>query len=244
VTEDQINTRSSSQITKPAREPLTKEGFDRAKESIKKAQDTGSWPKKEIPQSIAVAKDTIEKTYPTEKMYPKKEVREKMLASYPGQKETIPPKIKKELTEEAIKLDTITMEPGEKETQKTTELPKVKPFAEKEVAPSTSPQAPEIFKAQGGAEPLKRIMKAQGEMDQEKTAYQESAPERMKTRIEHKQVEVPSEAKSYVPPSQIPLEKPAPQSVVEPTPQEVTQPLKTKQKSFISRTFAKIFRKK
>jgi len=244
VTEDQINTDSSTQITKPAREPLTKAGFDRAKESIKKAQDTGSWPKKETPQSMAVVSSTVKKTYPTEKMYPDAKVREKVLDSIPNQEETIPSEIKRELTEEAKKLDTIKMEMEAERAPKTTELPKVKPFEEKEAAFSPPTQTPETFKAQGGAEPLRRIMKAQEEMEQERADEQKSAPEKMKARVERKQVEVPSEAKKYVPPSQIPLEKSVPQPVAEPTPQEVTQPLKTKQKSFISRTFAKIFKKK
>lgn len=244
MTEDQINTGSSSQITKPAREPLTKKGFDRAKESIKKAQDTGSWPKKETPQTIAVVSDATEKTYPTEKMYPKKEVREKMLDSFPNQKQTIPSEIKEELTKEVTKLNTMAVDIKKEKTPITTELSKVKPFVKEKVASSSPDQTPEVFKAQGGAEPLKRIMKAQGEMDQEKAAYQESASEKMKTRIEHKQVEVPSEAKSYIPPSQIPRAKTIPQPASETAPQEAAQVSKPKQKSFLSRTFAKIFRKK
>jgi len=244
VTEDQINTGVSSQITKPTREPLTKAGFDRAKESIKKAQDTGSWPKKETPQSIAVASDTVEKTYPTEKMYPKKEMREKTLNSYPNQQPTIPSEIKEELTKEAEKLNTITMEAEGEKTEKKTELPQVKPLIEEKATTSPPTQASETIKAQGGAEPLRRIMKAQKEMDQEKAAMQESAPERMKARIERKQVEVPSEAKDYIPPSQIPLEKSVPQPTVKPAPQEATQPLKTEQKSFFSRVFGKILNRK
>ena len=243
MTEDQIKT-EDSQITKPipVKEPLTKTGVDRAKESIKKAQDAGSWPKKEIPQSITGTSDAVEKTSPTEKMYPKKEVREKMLESYLGQKETIPPEIKEELTKGAEILETVTMETGEEKTPKTTELPKVGTFVEGNVTPLPV-QAPETLKAQGGAEPLKRIMKAQKEMDQEKVAYQESAAERMKTRIEHKQVEVPSEAKDYIPPSQAQRKKSIPQPTIEPAPQEAAQPLKPKQAPFLSRAFRKIFGK-
>lgn len=244
MTEDQINTGSSTQITKPAREPLTKAGFGRAKESIKKAQDTGSWPKKETPQSIAVTSNTVEKTYPTEKMYPDTKVREKVLDSIPNQEETIPSEIKRELTEEAKKLDTMTMETGGEKTEKKTELPQVKPFIEEKATPPSPAQVPETIKAQGGAEPLRRIMKAQEEMEQERADEQKSAPEKMKARVERKQVKVPSEAKKYVPPSQIPLEKSVSQPVAESTPQEATQPLKTEQKSFISRVFGKILGKK
>ena len=244
MTEDQINTEASSQITKPVREPLTKTGFDRARESIKKAQDTGSWPKKETPQSMAVTSDTVEKTYPTEKMYPKKEVREEKLDSFPNQQPTIPSEIKGELTKEAEKLNTMKMETRREIVEKKTELPQVKPFAEKKAVPPPPAQAPETIKAQGGAEPLRRIMKAQKEMEQETVDLQKTAPERTKTRIEQKQVKVPSEAKDYIPPSQIPLKKPVPQPAVEPAAQEATQALKTEKKPFFSRTFDRIFGKK
>jgi hypothetical protein len=66
----------------------------------------------------------------------------------------------------------------------------------------------------------------------------------MKARVEQKQVAVPSEAKKYIPPSQIPLEKSVPQPVAEPTPQGATQPLKTEKKSFLARVFGKILGKK
>jgi len=241
VTENTTNAEDNSKIIKPVvKEVLT--GVDRAMDSIKKAQNAGSWPKKEIPQSPTVTSDAVEEIYPTEKEYPNPEARGKILNSIRNQEPTIPPKIKKELTEEAHKLDTVTMGTEGEEAQKTTKLPKTQPFIEGTITPLPT-QAPETIKAQGGAEPLKRILKAQEKVDSENAALQEDAEAKMKARILKKQVEVPSEAKNFVPPSQIPFEKPIPQPTIEPTPQEATQPLKSERKPFLSRTFRKIFGK-
>lgn len=258
MAEDRTNTENPSQTTKPIiREGLV--GTDRAKESIKKAQDTGSWPKKETPQSITRTSDTVEKAYPTEKKYPKPEVQEKTLDSFPNQEETIPVEIKKEVVPSTpaqapeifkaqggaeplrriLKAQEEMDQEGEK-TPITTELPKAKTFVEGNVTPLPV-QAPETFKAQGGAEPLKRIMKAQEEMDQEKAAYQESAAERMEARVRLSPARIPPEGKDYKLPSQTPRKKPIPQPTIGSAPQEIQQGSKLEQKPFYSRIFRKIF---
>ena len=148
---------------------------DRALKSIQRGQEKGKW-------STPKPAYTGEPVPPqTEKKYPTQEEREEALAKMPGE-ETVPLEIKKELTEETKRIHTTAMEGGEK---KQAESPKVKPSIEEKVAPSST-QAPEILKAGGGAEPLKRILKAQEKMDREKAALKESAPERAKARIKQK----------------------------------------------------------
>ncbi len=181
---------------------------DRALKSIQRGQEKGKW-------SIPKPTYTGEPVPPqTEKKYPTQEEREEVLAKMPGE-ETVPLEIKKKLTEETKRIHTTAMEGGEK---KQAELPKVKPSIEEKVAPSST-QAPEILKARGGAEPLKRILEAQKKLDREKAALKESASERAKARIKQKQVEVPS-------------------------PQKATQVLKPKREPFSSRVFRKILGKR
>jgi hypothetical protein len=207
---------------------------DRALKSIQRGQEKGKW-------STPKPAYTGEPVPPqTEKKYPTQEEREEALAKMPGE-ETVPLEIKEELTEETKRIHTTAMEGGEK---KQAELPKVKPFIEEKVAPSST-QAPEILKARGGAEPLKRILEAQKKLDREKAALKESASERAKARIKQKQVEVPFEAKSYRPASQIPKdEEPTPQPTTEPVPQKAAQVLKPERKPFFSRVFRKILGKR
>jgi len=90
--------------------------------------------------------------------------------------------------------------------------------AQKKIDEIKEGPAPEILKARGGAEPLKRILKAQEKMDREKAALKESAPERAKARIQKKD------------------EKP--------TPQKATQVLKPKREPFFSRVLRKILGKR
>ncbi len=149
---------------------------DRALKSIQRGQEKGKW---STPKPAYTGEPVPPQT--ELKKYLTQEEREEALAKMPGE-ETIPPEKKEELTEETKRIHTTAMEGGEK---KQAELPKVKPFIEEKVAPSST-QAPEILKARGGAEPLKRILKAQEKMDREKAALKESASERAKARIKQK----------------------------------------------------------
>ncbi len=77
--------------------------------AIKRAQKKGTWPERE-PQNEGNPRE--------EKQYPTPEEQKKALASIPFSYETIPSIIKKELTAEAKKLNTMMMEKAEPEPKK------------------------------------------------------------------------------------------------------------------------------
>ncbi|OGM77121.1 hypothetical protein A2197_00015 [Candidatus Woesebacteria bacterium RIFOXYA1_FULL_48_16] len=108
---------AEDEVKKEEREPLT--DLERAKKSLENAIKKGAWsasePQKEFnPQE--------------EKEYPTKEEQEKKLSSAPFSLETIPPKIKMELTNKAKRLNTLAM--GGEGSQESIETPKVPPFVD------------------------------------------------------------------------------------------------------------------
>jgi hypothetical protein len=118
---------------------------------ISMAEEVTKEPKKLDPNKLS---ESIEKMETLE--YPSKKSREKALADIPSEysKETIPPEIKKELTEEARRKHNLMGMEGQGEK---TELPKVKPFVEEKPVPvaTESPKPPVI--ESGDETPLEKI---------------------------------------------------------------------------------------
>jgi hypothetical protein len=140
----------------------------RLKASLERTQGIKPFPEKSgsLPASLI-------QEYPTEKEYPTEEARKKAMASLTSP-ETIPPEIKKELTEETRRFKNKVMATQGEEASETKELPHVPPFAEEgppeeppvEPVEPTGPYNPqEHIEAKGGAATLRRIEEAQREME-------------------------------------------------------------------------------
>ena len=176
-------------------------GPEAAKATMERLQKKGILPVKEEeptaqPQPTPPAE---EEYFPIKKAFPQEpEEQAKIVESYrqPDTEETIPPEIKRELTEKTRKLNTMAMGTSEGPGE-TKEVPNISPFTDKPTGQGlpgteipTPPPPTEHLEAKGGAAPLKRILKAQEEIEK---AGSETAPVR---------VRIPEEAKAYIPPSQ------------------------------------------
>lgn len=197
MAEDQVKTEPSN-VKVPLR------GGEAAKATMERLQRRGILPVKEEdeptpqPQSTPPAE---EEYFPIKKAFPQEpEEQAKIIGSFPGE-ETIPPEVKRELTEKVRKLNTMAMgtSEGSSETETTA---KVAPFTDKPTGQGlpgteipTPPPQPEHLEAKGGAAPLKRILKAQEEI------------EKAGDKVAAVRVRIPEEAKAYVPPSQRLYEK-------------------------------------
>lgn len=111
--------------------------------SIKKAQAKGNWP-----------------VVSEEKQYPTPEEQKQVLDSIPAEhsQDTIPPEIKKELTDEAKKLNTMAMA-SSGENAETETLPHTKPFVETPTPPPVPARAREE-----GVKSFKNILREQEEV--------------------------------------------------------------------------------
>ena len=138
-----------------------------------------------------------EEYFPIKKAFPQEpEEQAKIVESYrqPDTEETIPPEVKRELTEKARRLNTMAMGTSEGPGE-TSEVPRVTPVIDQPTGqgiPGTeipTPAQSEHLEAKGGAAPLKRILKAQEEVEKAKGG---TGP----------RVRIPEEARAYIPPSQ------------------------------------------
>ncbi len=172
---------------------------DRALKSIQRGQEKGKW-------STPKPTYTGEPVPPqTEKKYPTQEESEEALAKMPGEetkrihttameggekKQAELPKVKPFIEDAQAPPPPsrapkpISPQAGGK-AEKRISMKEILD-AQKKIDEIKEGPAPEILKARGGAEPLKRILKAQEKMDREKAALKESAPERAKARIKQK----------------------------------------------------------
>ena len=140
--------------------------------SIRRAQERGDWPQRKNPtapkEPIAEPSDYD----PAKKLFPTEEERAKVLSSVPATEETIPPEIKRELTEEARKLNTMAMA-GTEETSETQQPQVQSPYG---------PPTPEKVQArQEGVNRFKKIMEAQKEVKVAKSGASQPKPLETKT---------------------------------------------------------------
>ena len=108
---------NTSEVTHQAKPPKPID-LEAARKSIESAIRKGAWPKRE-----ELSSPEIQREWPT------KEEQQRVLSQIPG-KETVPTEIKRELTEEAKRLNTMAIGSGGESDTEIKELPHVPPFVE------------------------------------------------------------------------------------------------------------------
>jgi len=136
---------------KAERKVLLKD-VERAKKSLENAIKKGTWPARESQKEYNPRED---KEYPTNKE------QARVLSSTPFTEETIPPEIKRKLTGEAKRLNTMAMGTQGEGAKKTSEPQKVPPFVEGTFeAPPAPPARTEHIGTDEGVKRFKEILRA------------------------------------------------------------------------------------